>query len=405
MDAEHAVDLPHLDVFSEAYAADPYPLITRARAAGPVARSDRGLEFLRHPTCQRVLMDRRLNTGFAGVLAEQGITGGPMFDLFVSSLIGAEGDLHRRLRGAIMPYFNAGAVQRLRAASRRHVDDWLAEAQEAGTCDFAEIVGRRLPSALFCRMIGAPLRDAPFVAGVSDRILRILTFLPGTGAAAEEALAEAHDWFAELIEERRRDPGEDLLSAMLAASGDDALTDAEVMDLALTVLGGSTDNTNTQMCLNLLALHENPDAWAALRSDRSLVPSAVVEGARWKPGFLAGFRIAEEEIEVEGVAVEPGAMIYTNVLAANRDPAVYDDPDRFDLSRTAPAGLNFGHGRHFCAGRPVAVVEMEEALRAALDRWSDFSVGDREIVGSPFSLRVDRLALTSPPPPGRMPGR
>ncbi len=393
MDVGHADHLPYLDVFSDGYATDPYPLIAEARDRGPVARSDRGLEFLRHSTCQKVLMDPRLNTGFAGVLAEQGITDGPMFDLFVGSLLGAEGALHRRLRGAIMPYFNAGAVERLRAASRRHVDDWLSEAEEAGTCDFADIVGRRLPSTLFCHMIGAPLEDASFVASVSDRILRILTFLPGTGAAAEEAFAEAHDYLAELIEHRRRDPGDDLLSAMLAASGENALTDAEVMDLALTVLGGSTDNTNTQMCLNLMALHEHPEAWHALRSDRSLVPGAVVEGARWKPGFLAGLRIADEAIEAEGLVIEPGAMIFTNVLAANRDPVVYTHPDRFDISRRAAAGLNFGHGRHFCAGRPVAVVEMEESLHAALDRWSGFEVGDTEIVGSPFSLRVDRLEV------------
>jgi cytochrome P450 len=180
---------------------------------------------------------------------------------------------------------------------------------------------------------------------------------------------------------------------MLAASGEHALSDAEVMDLALTVLGGSTDNTNTQMCLNLLALHENPDAWRALRSDRNLVPGAVVEGARWKPGFLAGFRIADEPLEADGLEIEPGAMLFLNVLAGNRDPVVYDDPDRFDITRKAPAGLNFGHGRHFCAGRPVAIVEMEESLHAALDRWSEFSVGETQIVGSPFSLRVDCLEV------------
>lgn len=385
--------LPYLDVFSEEYARDPYSLIKAARAQSPVARSDRGLEFLAHKTCQQLLMDRRLNTGMRGLLATQDITDGPLYDLFVESLLGVEGDLHRRLRGALMPYFNARAVNKLREASRHCVREWLTEPAVTGQCDFAEIVGRRLPSTLFCYMIGAPLDDAGHVADLSEGILKLFTFEPGTGEIAEAALLEARDYLAEIIEQRRRHPGDDLISAMIAATGDDKVSNEEVMDLAIAVLGGSTDNTNSQMSLNVMALAENQDAWRALKQDYDLIPTAVLEGARWKPGFLSGFRVPDEQIEVEGLLLPPDTMINTNVLAANRDPSVYPDPDRFDVGRKAAAGLNFGHGRHFCIGRPIALVEMEESLRVALELWSEFEVGSCEIWGSPFSLRTERIPV------------
>jgi cytochrome P450 len=385
--------LPYLDVFSEDYARDPYPLIEEVRAEGPVARSDRGLEFLEHQTCRELLADRRFNTGMRRLLGAQGITEGPLFDLFVGSLLGAEGDFHRRLRSAIMPYFGAGAVSQLREAARTHVREWLTEAAEAGECDFAEIVGRPLPAALFCHMMGAPVTDTAYVADISERLLKVFTFQPGTGEIAEGAVRDAHAYLEVLIDERRRRPGDDLISAMVKATGDDTLTDAEIMDLAIIVLGGSTDNTNAQMCLNLLALVQHPDAWQALKQNPDLIPSAVLEGVRWKPGFLNGFRTPDSPIEVGGLQLPPDAMINTNVLASNRDPSVYAEPHRFDIERDASAGLNFGHGRHFCVGRPIALVVMEESLRVVLELWSQYEVGDCEIWGSPYSLRTERVPV------------
>ncbi|MGR7026754.1 cytochrome P450 [Geodermatophilus sp. URMC 62] len=386
-------ELPYLDVFSEEYTQDPYPLIARARAEGPVARSDRGLEFLTHTAGQELLGDLRCNTGFGGVLAQQGITDGPLYEQWVQGLLGAEGELHKRLRLAVMPYFSAGAAKRLRDAAHQHVDEWVAEAEHSGEFDFADIAGRRLPSALFCHMIGVPVSDAPIMADISERMLAILTFQPGTGEIAEQARIDAHDYLRPLVEQRKRQPGDDLISALVSATGEGALSDAEVMDTVSTVLGGSTDNTNTQLCLNLLALAENPGGWRALKADRALVRTAVLEGVRWKPGFLAGFRVPEEEFEYAGITLEPGQLILLNTYAANRDPAVYTDPDRFDVGRKAPAALNFGHGRHFCVGRAIALVEMEETLNVLLDRWSEFSVGDVEMWGSPFSLRVQKAPV------------
>jgi cytochrome P450 len=382
--------LPTLDVFSEEYARDPYPLISAARAQGPVAHSQRGLEFLDHDTCQRVLMDRRASSGLAGLLRRQGITNGPLYDMFVDGLLGAEGDLHRRLRGALMPYFNAGAVAKLRDFSRAVLRRWLAEEADSGECDFAWVIGRRLPSSLFCHMIGAPLDDAEFVAQVSEGILKVFTFEPGVGEVAERALQDAHGYLSEIVAHRREHPGDDMISALTASDG---VSDVEILDLAITVLGGSTDNTNAQMCLNLMALAEHPDAWWSLKQDRSLVSAAVLEGARWKPGVLSGFRVPDEEIEAAGLTLPPGVMVNTNVLAANRDPAVYDDPDRFDLHRKVVPGLNFGHGRHFCLGRAISLVEMEEALDAVLDLWAEFDIGSTEIWGSPFSTRTEHVQV------------
>jgi cytochrome P450 len=386
-------DLPYLDVFSEAYASDPYALIAQARMLSPVARSDRGIEFLSHATAERLLTDRRLNTGMPMLMDQNGISDGPLWNLMVLSMLGAEGDLHRRLRNAVMPYFNAGAAARMRLASRAYVSAWLGETAEAGECDFATVVGRRLPATLFCDMIGAPAEDWEFIADVSEGMLKLFTFQPGAGDLAIAALHDGHAYLAELIEARRRAPGEDLISAMVTASGEDKVSDLEVMDLALTILGGSTDNTRSQMSLNLITLAELPDVWRALKRDRSLVATAVVEATRYRPGQLSGFRVPNEEIEVDGLTLTPEHVVHTNNYAANRDPAAYPDPDRFDIARKQGAPLNFGHGRHFCIGRPIAQVEMEEALNVALDLWSEFEIGDTDIWGAPFSLRTDRVSI------------
>jgi cytochrome P450 len=394
-DLRERKELPFLDVFSEAYARNPYPMIEGARAQGEVVRSERGLEFLSRRAAQELLFDKRFNTGIARILSFQKVHDGPLFSLFAENLLAVEGEHHRRLRGALMPFFNTSSVECMRQVARTHARAWLREVADAGQLDFAEVIGRRLPAAVFCYMIGAPLEDAEHISRISEDLLKIFTFHPGNDQIAARALRQGEHYVRNLIEARRSKPGSDLVSALLSVSGGDRLRDNEIFELVLLVLAGSTDNSKTQLCENMLAFAAHPRSWQMLKQEPELIPSAVLECIRWMPGFLVGIRVANEDLLFRGVSLTADEAVYSNVLAANRDPSIYSNPHTFDIRRTDTLALNFGYGRHSCLGRGIAIVEMEETLRAALDLWSEFEVtGACNIWGSPFSLRTESIPLS-----------
>jgi cytochrome P450 len=183
-------------------------------------------------------------------------------------------------------------------------------------------------------------------------------------------------YIEELIDARRRSLSDDLLSELIRAEDPtypgDRLTHDELVNLAIILLNAGTDSTRNQLAAAVQTLADHPDQWELLAAHPELAPQAVEELIRHSPIVLGALRKVVVDVELGGVVFPAGSLVIANTSAANRDPAVYDDPDRLDITRAgAPAMLTFGGGVHYCLGAYLARVKLTEALRAITARMSD----------------------------------
>ncbi len=386
-------ELRLLDVHSAEFAADPHRMLRPLRGVDAV-RSNRGLEVLSYEAAAEVLTDPALAVGFEEMLHACGIFDGPAYASLSANISNVEGDLHARQRRVIAPFFRPGRVELLRAGLRQRLERRFAEVSAQATCDIVDLVGEWLPATTVCLIVGAPLTDRPFINRMSDEVQRFFSMHPAQRQTVEAAFDELAAYVNNLIERRRSEPGDDLVSFLLAAEARSELAAGEVRDLVIFITLAGTQTTNTQIACMFKAFAEHPDQWAELRSDEELIPPAVIEASRMHTSVPAMPRVAREEREVAGVAVPAGTHIFVNFIAANRDPAVFASPDEMNIRRSmARPPLNWSVGRHFCPGRPIAVLELEETLRAAARHWRSFE-GEFESHGAPYVVRPERLTLS-----------
>ena len=184
------------------------------------------------------------------------------------------------------------------------------------------------------------------------------------------------DYIEQMIAVRRASPGDDLISEIIRTADDgDRLTHDEMVSVVAILLHAGTDTTRNQLAAAVQVLADHPDQWAKLAEHPELAPQAVEEAMRHSPINFRSLRVATEDVELGGVAFPAGAFIILNMAAANRDPAVYDDPGRFDITRQAPpAMLAFGSGVHHCLGAHLARIELTEGLRVITRRMSNAHV-------------------------------
>jgi cytochrome P450 len=365
----------------------------------PFARSERGLEVLSYRCCEDVLRDPGLAVGFEEMLEACGIGNGPAHASLSRNINNIEGEAHARQRRAIAPYFQPARVETMRQTLRRALEKRFVATRELGRCDIVDLVGRWLPTTSFCMMAEAPFEDRPFIWRMSDEVQRFFQMKTSERGVVERGFGELESYVDSLIAARRAEPGDDLISFLLAEERSSALSMTEVRDLVVILVLASTDTTNAQTACVFKALAQHPEQWRALRSDPTLIPNAVLEASRYEPGVWAMTRVAREPAEVTGVPLEAGTHLFVDFIAANRDPDVFPSPDELDVRRQMKRPpLNWSVGRHFCPGRPLAVLEMEETLRVALRQWETVELeGDLESHGAPYVISAERLPVRFEP--------
>jgi cytochrome P450 len=310
---------------------------------------------------------------------------------YLRSLQEMDGPEHARLRRLVSPAFTPRRAGQFRDRMRRIVDGLLDELTGSGPVDLVPALARPLPMAVICELVGIPPADRSrwhsygevFATGRGDRLGEII---PGIVADARAA-----------VEQRRAAPADDLLSDLVQVQEDgDGLTDVEIVGLVWQlVLAGQTP---THLVANgLAALLAHPDQLAALRRDRALLPGAVEELMRWcGPQLMTFPRYAREDTELAGVPIAAGDAVVVSVVAANRDPRAFDDPDRLDVTRAAGrAGhLGFAHGPHFCLGAALARTQTAVALEALFDRAPDIALAeDVTYLPDPATWRLAALPV------------
>lgn len=291
------------------------------------------------------------------------------FEVFAAgSISGIDPPEHTRLRKLVASAFTARRVEALRprvAAIVDHlIDALLGQPQPA---DLISAFSLPLPVQVICEMLGVPTEDMGQFHTWSDAVLG------DWERSTDEVMSAAADmfsYFGKLIEMKRSQPADDLMTALIAArDDDDRLSEAELMVLGCTVLIGGHETTVNEINLSLLTLFDHPAELAKLRADPDLIPGAVEELLRYvRLGGLAPARVTSEEVELGDVTIPAGETVIPLYGTANRDPAVFPDPDRFDVTRIPASHLAFGVGVHHCLGAQLARMELQEAFRGLLGR-------------------------------------
>jgi cytochrome P450 len=286
------------------------------------------------------------------------------------TLLASEGSEHLALRRAVMPWFTPMRVRQMRVRTRALADRLLDAVTPAGACEFMADVAQRIPGTVFCWMVGAPEEDGDQLAEWSGTLLKAFHANPDDAPAIRAASAELREYGRGLVASKRAEPGDDLTSTLLAAHDAGVVTAGDIASMLNEMLGASADNTAHSFGLAMWLLATHPEQWQRLVDDPTLIPNAVEECARFEPRVSATPVHNAERVEFDGIEFPAESLSWLNFAAANRDPLVYDDPNRFDVGRDLPkAQLSFGFGRHYCIGAALARMEVQVVVEAVTERW------------------------------------
>jgi cytochrome P450 len=361
------------------YFADPYSVHARLRAQRPVTPvvmpGGPGAWLITgYAEARAALADPRLSKHMPGWHPEPGST----FAALDLHMLNSDPPDHARLRKLVTKAFTARRVERLRPRITAIAAGLLDDMQAGGRpgvqpeVDLLASFAFPLPITVICELLGVPAGDRDDFRTWSATIVAN-TAAPEVFQAHATAMVR---YFKALLAAKRREPADDLLSALIAARDDeDSLSENELVSMAFLLLVAGHETTVNLIASGVLALLLNPAELARLRADPALTGSAVEELLRYvNPVSNATFRCAAEPVEIGGVRIRRGDPVLVALSGADRDPARFGDPDRLDLGRDSSGHLAFGHGIHYCLGAPLARLEAEIAVSRLLARFGSISL-------------------------------
>jgi cytochrome P450 len=313
-----------------------------------------------------------------------GVTEGPLWEQMRRNILHVNGPDHSRLRSLVNPALSPRAVERYRPAMRQFLEGLLeravAEGAEPGgvvQCEFVEAFAKPYPSQVIASVMGAPVEDAPRLHHWSNWIQKQFDAMSMASEREqiEQAVEEFYEYARELVAARRDDPGEDLISTLIAAEEDgERLSEEECINLVFNVLAGGVDTSQSQLAHTVRLLAEHPEQWAALRADPSLASAAVEEALRYEPITPFTARIVDEEITFRDVTFPVETIVMVCAFTGNRDldeHAGTGTAETFDITaeRGGARALTFGAGVHYCIGANLARAELGEALTFLAQRF------------------------------------
>jgi cytochrome P450 len=374
--------------------SNPYPLYHELRTARPVHRTSNGMWLLsRYDDCWAAVRDPRFGKDYPPQIEQRFGPDWRQHPALASgehSMLNVTGPEHTRLRKLVSKAFTPRMIEGLKPVSERTVSELLDPVAEAGGGNVLEAVGFPLPVTIIGEMLGVPAPDrAQFRSLVRDLVAIFeMQPTPEQLASADAAQVTIRSYFLALIAEKRRRPGEDLLSRLAhTESNGDRLSDDELATMASLLFGAGFETTTNLFGNGLLALLRHPDQVALLRGDGSLFANLSEEFLRYDGTVQLVNRVTKAAIDIGGTTIPPGEQVFTLLGAGNHDPARYPDPDRLDLTRTEIQPLTFGGGVHFCLGAALARAEIEITFRSLLGRFEVI-----ELAGETPQFQ-DRLAL------------
>lgn len=365
---------------------DLYPLYHQLRSVAPIHEDEtllgrRAWVVTRHADADRVLRDLRLHSDTHALeLFDTGPSGASFYAMMSKLLLYLDVPDHDRIRGLVTKAFTPRAVELRGPQIAREVTRLLDRIEDAGKADLVADFGYPLPIAVICDMMGIPADDTPtFMTWAHDFARRgdvsaVTDEVVARGEAASEGF---RDYFLDLSRARRRQPGDDLISALVSVEDETGrLSDEEVVSTCVILLQAGHETTADLISLATRGLLLNRDQWKLLRERPELITGAPDEFIRWDSSVQISQRVGTEAVELGGRTIPPGEVIVVFNGAANRDPERYVDPDTLDLERKDRAHVGFGMGRHFCLGASLARAEIACAVGRLIDRFPDLDFAE-----------------------------
>ena len=389
-----------IELLSEPQPDDPYPLYHALREAAPNHPSMLGVRFLSsHAGCVELLRSNAFTTGFG--FGGDGFEERPFIKKTMEILVFTNGEQHARLRRLVALAFSPKMVEGVVPKLQSFVDERLDRIAELGSCDLLGEYAMPVPAMVLTELLGAPFEDHRRVQAWVDAVANSMkpVLEDELVARADVATVEFDDYIRGLMAQRRRRPGDDLLSALIAAEEEgDRLSENELANLLFTIMAAGNETTTSLISSGTYLLLTHPDQYRKLVDDPELVGNAVDEILRYEAPIQNSFmRIAAHDTELLGEEVVEGELVAALVGAANRDPAVFDDPDRFAVDRpNAEEHLSFGSGIHFCLGRRVGLQSGMLALSSLIRRFPKLELAEptrwRKTIPT---RRLDRLEVVT----------
>jgi cytochrome P450 len=362
------------------FIANPYPVYAELRVRAPIAYDESTDHWLisRFSDVNSLLRDRRFGRTYHHMAthAEMGRPEepemlAPFWHLIRSGILDMEPPDHTRVRRLVAKAFTPKMVESLRGRIQALVDGLVNEVAGAGEIDLIRAIAEPLPVAVIAKMLGVPDSDAHLLRPWSAEICLMYELNPSDEYATRAATASAEfsDYLRTLSRERRAHPEDDLISALTQVLDEgDRLTEDELIGTCVLLLNAGHEATVNVTGNGWWALFRNPDQLHLLRADHSLVPTAVEELMRYDTPLQMFERWVLEESDILGVRVPKGAELGLLFGSANHDPAVFDRPEKLDVTRKDNPHVSFGAGIHFCLGAPLARLELQTSFRTLLER-------------------------------------
>jgi cytochrome P450 len=367
---------------SKEFLADPYPTLHQLREEDPVHWSDSigGWILTRYDDIVATFKDvsHYSNEGrLAKAVEHLPAESRKRFKVFEDyyhekSLLHSDPPDHTRIRALVVKTFNASQVESMRPRIQAIIDQLIDAVQENKRMDVIKDIAFPLPFSVLGSILGVPFSDQMDVKDWADGLL----LFQGSNKPREEilersqrSLVSIRAYLTELVQERRRRPREDLLSKLVAAESEgNKLSEQELIYTCITLLVAGHETTTSLIGNGLYALLRHPDQWQLLREDPSLLGPAIEEILRYESPVARQPRLMKEDAELNGKHISKGQIVFQMLNAANRDPAYFTNPDKFDLRRQNNRHIAFGVGIHFCVGAMLARTEAQIVFRAVIER-------------------------------------
>ncbi|HUG13717.1 MAG TPA: cytochrome P450 [Thermomicrobiales bacterium] len=373
------------DLWTHEHVADPYPVYRRLLAEAPVTERNGSWILSGYEHVLTALTDRRMSSvrGTLQYLPEEERAK-------VAALIETNRDMilfldapdHTRLRGLVAQAFSAKMIESMRLRIHALVDTLLDEVDGQSSWDVMTALAQPLPGMVITMMLGTPLEDWTKVRAWSEDYADWLGSVVENEQQrmrANQAVIEWNAYIREQAAQRRQEPRDDLLTALVMAEDDgDRLTEQEVLSTCLLLLFAGNETTTNLIGNGLLTLLRQPDAWRQLRDDPSLIRTATEEFLRYESPVQFTGRFTTAEMEFGSHTVPAWSHITTLIGAANRDPRHFAEPDALDLARRPNRHISFAHGAHFCLGAPLARAEGQLAINAVVQRFPTLALESPE---------------------------
>jgi cytochrome P450 len=368
-----------------AVVADPYPTYDAIRAQGRLTKAPLGLSTAHHDVCSEIL---RSDT-FGVQLRTERLPSllRPLFwyvdrsqtysPIEPPSMLAVDPPDHTRYRRLVTKVFTARAIEKLRHRTEEIASELLDDLQGEEVVDLVERYASLLPVTVISEILGVPLemREQFLVWGGSGAVTLDIGLPYSTFRRAEADIMALHSWMVGHFNRLRRAPGEDILSQLVQVADEGELTEDELSAIAMLLLGAGFETTVNLLGNGALLLMGSPESRALLAQDPELWPNAVEEILRYESPVQRTARTAMRDTEIAGQPIPQGELIVTLIGGANRDPAIFPDPHRFDICRAnARDHLAFSSGIHFCLGAALAKLEGEIGLRQLFARYPDLSI-------------------------------